>query len=104
MIVLCVAILRAWTATSILSLHASADSEVVSLASSRVVTAGAAKNQLELHEKYSSPLPRTYVAAKDLPRAFSWGAVNGVSYLTKSMNQHLEQYCGSCFVRGIVFD
>jgi hypothetical protein len=38
-------------------------------------------------EKISSPLPETYV--KDLPESFNWGDINGTSYLTKSLNQHL---------------
>jgi cathepsin X len=44
---------------------------------------------------YSLPLPHTY--STDLPRAFSWLDVNGVSYLTHSLNQHIPQYCGSCW-------
>lgn len=53
---------------------------------------------VELHEKYHSPLPYTYVMPHELPKTFSWGNVDGVSYLTKSMNQHIPQYCGSCWV------
>jgi hypothetical protein len=101
MMLLYAALLRALVAGSLLLLRASADSEVGSLLASastrrRIVNDA---NQHEVHARCWSPLPRTYVSAKDLPMAFSWGAVNGVSYLTKSMNQHLEQYCGSCFVR-----
>jgi hypothetical protein len=40
---------------------------------------------------YHLPLPETYVAEQDLPLSFYWGNVNGVSYLTKSLNQHLPQ-------------
>ena len=32
-----------------------------------------------------------------LPREFYWGNVSGVSYLTHSLNQHIPQYCGSCW-------
>lgn len=31
------------------------------------------------------------------PQSWSWGDVNGTSYLTKNLNQHLPQYCGSCW-------
>lgn len=44
-----------------------------------------------------SPLPYTYVAPPELPRAFSWTNVNDKSYVTKSLNQHIPVYCGSCW-------
>ena len=44
-----------------------------------------------------SPLPHTYLDKSVLPREFSWGNVNGKSYLTHSLNQHIPQYCGSCW-------
>ena len=50
---------------------------------------------------YQLPLPYTYIAEQDLPREFHWGNVHGgVSYLTRSLNQHLPQYCGSCWAHG----
>eukprot|EP01063_Lacrimia_lanifica_P016180 TRINITY_DN227_c0_g3_i3.p1 TRINITY_DN227_c0_g3~~TRINITY_DN227_c0_g3_i3.p1 ORF type:complete len:339 (+),score=149.91 TRINITY_DN227_c0_g3_i3:69-1085(+) len=51
-------------------------------------------------EDVSSPLPHTYVADSDLPESFTWGDVNGTSFLTKSLNQHIPQYCGSCWAHG----
>lgn len=45
-------------------------------------------------------MPHTYVGAGELPDSFSWANINGVSYLTHSLNQHLPQYCGSCWAHG----
>lgn len=44
------------------------------------------------------PLPISYLDPNvDLPESFHWGKVDGISYLTKSLNQHIPQYCGSCW-------
>ena len=53
-------------------------------------------------EHYTSPLPYTYISDDDLPQAFSWDSVNGKSYLTHSLNQHIPQYCGSCWAHGAI--
>jgi len=44
--------------------------------------------------------PHEYVDASTLPGSFSWGSRNGVNYLTASHNQHIPQYCGSCWAWG----
>lgn len=55
-------------------------------------------------ENVKSPLPHTYLTnvngGVDLPDSFSWADVDGKSYLTHSLNQHLPQYCGSCWAHG----
>lgn len=33
------------------------------------------------------------------PTEFSWCDIDGISYCTMSRNQHIPQYCGSCWVR-----
>jgi cathepsin X len=48
-------------------------------------------------EKLAHPLPYIYTEPNELPLSFNWGNVDGVSYLTKSLNQHIPQYCGSCW-------
>ena len=50
-------------------------------------------------EAFTSPLPHTYVKKHKLPKNFVWSNVSGVNYLTKNLNQHIPQYCGSCWVR-----
>mgnify|MGYP000253280474 FL=1 len=52
------------------------------------------------HSNVISPLPHTYIKGDDLPASFTWGNVDGVSYLSKSVNQHIPQYCGSCWAQG----
>lgn len=44
-----------------------------------------------------SPLPHTYINYADIPPSFSWDNVNGTNYLTKNLNQHIPQWCGSCW-------
>ncbi len=54
----------------------------------------------QVRESFHSPLPYTYIDADDLPDSFNWGNVDGRSYLTHSLNQHIPQYCGSCWAHG----
>jgi len=42
------------------------------------------------------------VETGDLPKAFNWCNKDGVNYCTKNLNQHLPQYCGSCWAHGAV--
>tara|TARA_B110000977_G_scaffold171397_1_gene222845 strand:- start:1342 stop:2643 length:1302 start_codon:yes stop_codon:yes gene_type:complete len=51
-------------------------------------------------DKVLSPLPSTYVQKHQIPKQFTWSNVKGVNYLTKMLNQHVPQYCGSCWAHG----
>ena len=42
-------------------------------------------------------LPHTYIQQHELPLNFNWANINGNSYLTRMRNQHIPQYCGSCW-------
>eukprot|EP00571_Detonula_confervacea_P014810 CAMPEP_0172300954 /NCGR_PEP_ID=MMETSP1058-20130122/2948_1 /TAXON_ID=83371 /ORGANISM="Detonula confervacea, Strain CCMP 353" /LENGTH=355 /DNA_ID=CAMNT_0013010915 /DNA_START=12 /DNA_END=1079 /DNA_ORIENTATION=- len=44
-----------------------------------------------------SPLPHTYLTSEDLPEEWNWNDVDGKSCLTHQLNQHIPQYCGSCW-------
>ena len=44
-----------------------------------------------IHNDYTTPLPKSYIPKEELPANFNWGNVDGKSYLTHSLNQHIPQ-------------
>jgi cathepsin X len=51
---------------------------------------------------YNKPLPISYIDPGDLPAAFSWGNHQNRSFLTRMLNQHIPQYCGSCWAHAAI--
>ena len=41
--------------------------------------------------------PISQLSIQQLPKNHWWGNVDGVNYLTLQKNQHIPQYCGSCW-------
>merc|ERR1711966_539267 len=50
----------------------------------------------------TSPLPHETITDDMLPTNFTWCDHEGVNDCTKSLNQHIPQYCGSCWAHGSV--
>ena len=58
------------------------------------------KTMYEEGHRVRSPLPQHTVRASELPENWDWRNVSGRNYLSWSVNQHIPQYCGSCWAQG----
>jgi cathepsin X len=70
-----------------------------------VVVCGVAARQSELRipdgsvfkPRVTSPQPHEYLDLAALPTDFNWNDINGTTLTTTDLNQHIPQYCGSCW-------
>jgi len=53
-----------------------------------------------LGQHITQPLPSSYLKRADIPTNWDWRNVNNTNFCSTTRNQHLPEYCGSCWCMG----